>query len=54
VDWSKHNCNRHNKKLAPYYIKEALEYIKGGYNLTEEEVSPTSEETPPSTCARVV
>jgi hypothetical protein len=31
VDWSKHNCNRHNKKLAPEYIKEALEYIKDGY-----------------------
>jgi hypothetical protein len=54
ADWSKHNCNRQNKKSAPEYIKEAPKYIKGGYNHPEEEVGPASEETPPSTRARVV
>jgi hypothetical protein len=47
ADRSNPNCNRLNKKLAPESIKEAPEYIKGGYNHPEEEVSPASEETLP-------
>jgi hypothetical protein len=33
--------------VAPEYIKEAPEYIKGGYNHPEEEVGLASEETLP-------
>ena len=47
MDCSNPNCNRLNKKSAPKYIKEALEYIKGGYNHPEEEVGLASEETHP-------
>jgi hypothetical protein len=45
VDWSKDNCNRHNKKSAPENIKGVLNYNKGGYNHPVGEVSPASEET---------
>jgi hypothetical protein len=31
ADWSKDNCNRQNKKLAPVDIKEAQKYNKGGF-----------------------
>jgi hypothetical protein len=47
VDWSNPNCNRLNKKSALKYIKEVTEYIKGGYNHPEEEVSLANEETLP-------
>ena len=45
ADWSKDNCNRQNKKLAPTDIKEAPKYIKGGCNHPIGEVDPASEET---------
>jgi hypothetical protein len=45
ADWSNDNYNRENKKSAPTNIKEALEYIKGGYNHPVGEVGPASEET---------
>ena len=47
ADWSNDNYNRHNKKSAPTDIKEAPEYIKGGYNHLKEEVGTASEETLP-------